>query len=74
MRNVFLVLVFGVLFAGCGTKEPTLVYKDTYIPVKCDVEMPIKPENKGDFESHKARMVYYLECERLLRVCTKGDI
>lgn len=67
---IFVILVAVILLlTGCAKKEPDVVYKEVFIPTKCQAKMPNKPINKGDFESHKEKMVYYLECERLLKFC-----
>ncbi|MCI6988817.1 MAG: hypothetical protein MR902_04500 [Campylobacter sp.] len=57
--------------SGCASKE-RVVYQDVYVPIKCPAKMPEKPKNKRSFESHKALMVYFLECESLLKECI-GD-
>ncbi len=70
MRNLAIFVLFALFFVGCASKaEPTLVYKEKLIPVRCDAKLPAKPENDGTFESHRAKMIYFLECENLLKQC-----
>lgn len=66
------LLVFFLLFLGGCTSapRPKIIVKEVKIPVICPVKMPARPENSGDFESHKALMIYFLECEALLKHCT----
>lgn len=63
------LLPLGVLFCGCAFKEPTIVYKEKLTPVRCNAVMPDKPNNDGSFEAHKAKMIYFLKCEDLLKQC-----
>lgn len=62
---VFLAII---LFSGCAIKE-RVVYKDVFVPIKCDAKMPKSPKNDGSFASHKKIMIYFLECEHLLKYC-----
>lgn len=63
-------LIVAVFFFGCAAKEhEKIVFKDVFIPVKCQEKKPVKPENNGSFEAHKQIMLYYLECENLLKRC-----
>lgn len=67
MRILLLLISLALIFSGCTTKEPLV--KEVYMPIKCEVEIPYKPELDGSFESHKAKMLYLLKCERLLYHC-----
>ncbi|MCI6989404.1 MAG: hypothetical protein MR902_07585 [Campylobacter sp.] len=58
-----------LVLTGCGAKNAQVVYKEVLTPIRCDIKMPLKPKNDGTFESHKARMIYYLECENALKYC-----
>jgi len=75
MKILLLMCLTLLLFSGCTVnqpKEPYIIYKDVLVPIKCNANMPNKPLNKGNFESHKALMIYYLQCEDLLKQCI-GD-
>ena len=63
------LLPLGVLLCGCAFKEPTIIYKEKLTPVRCNAVMPDKPNNDGSFEAHKAKMIYFLKCEDLLKQC-----
>lgn len=73
IKQLFKSMAFAfalLLFSGCaGEPRPKIIVKEVKIPVICPVKMPKKPENSGDFESHKALMIYFLECEALLKHC-----
>lgn len=72
MRNLIIFAVLALLLAGCADKhapEPTVIYKDKFVPVRCNVQMPVKPVNDGTFEADKAKMIYYRDCENLLKQC-----
>ncbi|MBP3207873.1 MAG: hypothetical protein J6M21_06405 [Campylobacter sp.] len=63
-----LVILYGLFSSGCSSKTRAL--NEVYIPVKCPLKMPLKPQNNGDFKSHKEMMIYYLECENIAIKCT----
>lgn len=63
-----LVILYGLFGSGCSSKTGAI--KEVYIPVKCPLKMPLKPQNNGDFKSHKEMMIYYLECENIAIKCT----
>ncbi|MBN7287450.1 MULTISPECIES: hypothetical protein [Campylobacter] len=71
MKFLLLMCLTLLLFSGCASQvvEPHIIYKDVLVPVRCDADMPVRPLNKGNFESHKALMIYYLKCEDLLKQC-----
>lgn len=66
--RIFAFLVVILALSGCASKD-RVVYKDVFVPVKCPLAMPTKPQNDGSFESHKAKMIYYLKCEESLKFC-----
>lgn len=72
MRILVFFMALILLFSGCADKqvpEPKVVYKEKYMPIKCNAKMPLKPKNDGTFETHKAKMIYYRDCERFLKQC-----
>ena len=69
-KVLILLFLFALAFTGCAPKIQTeYIYKDVYVPVKCNAKMPIKPTNDGNFESHKEKMFYFLRAEALLKEC-----
>lgn len=69
----FLIVVFSLaFFSGCASKKE-LVYKEVNIPIRCEVDLPKKPLNNKDFESHKALMLYFSRVEKLLFKCMGKD-
>lgn len=72
MRILVFFMALILLFSGCADKqvpEPSVVYKEKYMPVRCNAKMPDKPKDDGKFETHKAKMIYYRDCERKLKQC-----
>ena len=69
-KVLILLFLFALAFTGCAPKIQTeYIYKDVYVPVKCNAKMPIKPTNDETFESHKEKMLYFLRTEALLKEC-----
>ncbi|WP_314041947.1 hypothetical protein, partial [Campylobacter showae] len=72
MRILVFFVVLVLLFSGCANKqvpEPSVVYKEKYMPVRCNANMPYKQKDDGKFETHKAKMIYYRDCEKKLKQC-----
>ena len=73
MIRISLFCLFALIFTGCAAKpqisEPHIVYQDKYVAVRCNAEMPVKPKDDGKFETHKAEMIYYRDCEKKLKQC-----
>lgn len=59
-------LIFAWLFVGCAKET---IYKDVYVPVKCQMELENKPVFDGSFESAKELMSYFLRTEEKLKIC-----
>ncbi|AIR80142.1 hypothetical protein CSG_5910 [Campylobacter fetus subsp. venerealis str. 84-112] len=59
-------MVFASVFVGCAKET---IYKDVYIPVKCQIELESKPAFDGSFESAKELMSYFLRTEKKLKIC-----
>jgi hypothetical protein len=69
-KLVLISCFFALAFSGCTTKTQTeYVYKDVYVPVKCNATIPLKPKNDGSFEADKQKMIYFLKVESLLKEC-----
>lgn len=67
--KILAVLLAGLFFVGCAKNEPTIIYKDKLVPVKCNAVLPAKPNYNGEFDEAKAKMIYFLEVESLLKQC-----
>lgn len=64
--------LFALSFSACATKPIVKIKtQKVLIPVKCNLELPPKPQEDGSFESHKALAKYYLEVEQIAKDCTK---
>ncbi|MCG3698876.1 hypothetical protein L5F42_03365 [Aliarcobacter butzleri] len=69
-KLVLISCFFALAFSGCSTKTQTeYIYKDVYVPVKCNAIIPLKPKNDGSFEADKQKMIYFLKVESLLKEC-----
>ena len=77
LRNSYTILVFLITTAGavflsaCG--QPQIVTKEVFIPQKCDIDMPAKPNyTKGDFSQNLENYVRYSkQLENALSACIK---
>ena len=73
MIRILIFCVFALIFAGCAAKpqtsEPYIIYKEKYVPVRCNAEMPVKPKDDGTFETDKRIAIYYRDCEKKLKQC-----
>lgn len=76
--NLVFMLFGSVLFCifyiatlkGCAKR---VVYRETYIPIKCDVEIPTRPSLSGDLVSDYSKALQYSETlEKDLEFCVKG--
>ncbi|PAF42765.1 hypothetical protein BKH40_07655 [Helicobacter sp. 11S02629-2] len=66
-----LFLSFSVLLSACSTK---VVYKDVYIPVKCDITTPIKPKPTNDLITNIANAFTYSKLlEDALNFCANKN-
>lgn len=63
--------IFVLSFSACVSKP---IYKiqtqEVFIPVKCNLELPPKPQENGSFESHKQIAIYYKKVEQIAKDCT----
>lgn len=61
MTNEIIIFIFTflliVLFSGCSTIE----YREAYIPVKCNVEMPKPPNRTGELVNDVVEIFQYTE-------------
>lgn len=73
MTKIILIFcLFTLVFTGCATKtkiETEYVYKDKYVPVRCNAVIPAKPKSDGTFILDKEKMIYYIKVESLLKEC-----
>lgn len=69
----YLILTSVILLSGCSTKPEIITrteYQNVYMPVKCEVDMPTKPNfDENNLDSAKGIAKYYQEVERLLMEC-----
>lgn len=73
IKTLLISCLFALGFTGCSTKtkiETEYIYKDKYVPVKCNAQIPVKPKSDGTFQADKKKMIYYIKVESLLKECT----
>lgn len=75
LKKLFVTLILSIILilSGCASKKEILVkteYKEVKIPVKCSLKIPAKPKFNNDFKSAKELSKYYLETERIAKLCT----
>lgn len=68
---IVLLALFTLSFSACSKPIVKIQTQEVFIPVKCNLELPPKPQENGSFESHKALAKYYLEVEQIAKDCTK---
>lgn len=71
MKNIIFLAFCSLIFAGCTSIAYQIKTKEVYIPVKCNLKLPLKPQNNGTFEAHKELVIYYLKVEQIAKDCTK---
>ncbi|WP_411675631.1 hypothetical protein [Helicobacter felis] len=65
-----IVVVLGVFFLGC---TPRVVYKEVYIPTKCQIVRPARPSKDLEvLEYLRELLAYTEELEKDLEFCTKA--
>ena len=65
-----LFAIFALTFSACASKPVYKVQiKEVFIPVKCNLKLPKKPQENGSFASHRALAKYYLEIEQIAKDC-----
>ncbi|MFB1283840.1 hypothetical protein ACEWX5_03695 [Helicobacter pylori] len=71
MKLLFLAFCFSVCFNGCAKK---VIYHEVKVPIKCDVEMPIRPSaHLETLEYLRALLIYTETLENDLKFCTKNN-
>lgn len=64
------MLAYIYMFIGCAQR---VIYKDVYIPTKCDISIPQSPTLNGDLVSDFAKALQHSEIlEKDLEFCVKG--
>ena len=70
--KLYLIPLFALAFSACASKPVYKVeIKEVFIPVKCNLKLPTKPQENGSFASHRALAKYYLEIEQIAKDCTR---
>ncbi|GAA9671624.1 hypothetical protein HpVH12_14580 [Helicobacter pylori] len=66
-----LMVFFSVIFNACTKK---VIYREIKVPVKCDIEIPIRPtEHLESLEYLRALLIYTETLENDLKFCTKTN-
>lgn len=71
IKTILLTIVL-IILSGCASKN--VVYEKVYIPTKCDIEMPTKPDLTNEtFIPNKIKnmLIYTESLESALRFCIK---
>lgn len=72
-KSFLMLLISSILFASCTKPTPVISYKKVFVPVPCKVNLPERPEFKGDFESAREIFEYLEVMERTLRKCNANN-
>ncbi len=71
MKLLFLAFVVSVGFNACAKK---IIYKDVKVPVKCDIQLPSRPNDHLEaLEYLRALLIYTETLENDLKFCTKNN-
>jgi len=68
--------LFLFVFSLKGCAHSNIAYEKVNIPIRCDIEMPIKPDLEGEtFLPNKIKnlLIYAEALEYALNFCIKGD-
>ena len=69
--NLSCLYILIYMFIGCAQR---VIYKDVYIPTKCDISIPQSPILSGDLVSDFVKALEHSELlERDLEFCVKGE-
>lgn len=71
--KILLMVFMCFVLSACAHKELLVKtqFKEVKIPIKCPLKIPLKPLDKGDFESAKQISKYYLEVEDIAKRCVE---
>lgn len=72
MKLSFIILIIFtmLIMIGCSTKE-VVITQEVYIPIKCDVEIPKKP-NQTSYVNSVIDIIEYAEkLEEVVNVCVR---
>lgn len=65
--------VFAFLLSACANHPVYRVEtKEVLVPVKCNLQLPQKPQENGSFQSHKELMKYFVQVEQIAKDCTQN--
>lgn len=64
-----LLALFALTFSACAKPVYKVEIKEVFIPVKCNLKLPKKPQENGSFASHRALAKYYLTIEQIAKDC-----
>lgn len=63
--------VFALLLSACAKPVYRVETKEVLVPIKCNLQLPQKPQENGSFESHKQLMKYFVIVEQIAKDCTQ---
>lgn len=64
--------VFAFLLSACAKPVYRVETKEVLVPVKCNLQLPQKPQENGSFQSHKELMKYFVQVEQIAKDCTEN--
>lgn len=71
MINKLPLALLPLIFLACSQKE-RVVYKEVKTPIKCNIDMPRRPQPSGDLIQDLANILTYTELlEKDLTFCVK---
>ncbi len=76
MKSLIFTIFLSLFFSACAGKKELLIkteYIEVKVPIKCDLKLPLKPQFNGNFKSAKELSAYYLQVEKIAKICTKTE-
>ena len=80
MRNpqsdlfLLLAILFLALFTLHGCSEPSVIYKEKLVPIKCKIDKTPKPTKTGKLSIDVRNIYIYTEIlEKDIETCTEGE-
>lgn len=67
------ILIIIINFTGCSSVTPTIVTKEVFVPVKCEIRVPNRPTKVGSTSKNVSNILEYTEkLETIVQACVKN--
>ena len=70
--SIILILIIIINFTGCSSVSPTIITKEGLVPVKCEINIPIRPTKVASTSKNVSNILEYTEkLETIIEACVK---